>query len=390
MRDTDSAIARRRQVCTAADIDRARAVRIESIIAARNIALKRIGNELVGPCPHPYCAGRDRFSVNRVKQCWNCRGCQRGGDVIDLVRHLDGCDFRTAVETLTGNYLPVDHEPTGGNPKSTVSFETTAPFGAVEKSPVSDDTGGPNGPVARKSVGNNLPVDRKSGVTNVTPDRVGNSGEQKCSSEKRAAQADDYSRQQRRKAAWLWQQRQPIKDTVAEKYLRHVRGYHGTIQPTLAFLAATDTHHAALISAFGLAHEAMPGKLKTPPEVHAVHLTLLKPDGTGKADVTPNKKILGSPVGCPIVIAQPNDLLAMGITEGIEDALSVHAVTGLGTWAAGNASLLPALADAVPSYIECVTIFAHNDANGAGQRGAAALAERLSGKDIEVLIAGDT
>jgi phage/plasmid primase-like uncharacterized protein len=49
------------------------------------------------------CGGTDRFSINVKKRVWNCRGCAAGGDVIALVRHVDGCDFATAIETLTGN-----------------------------------------------------------------------------------------------------------------------------------------------------------------------------------------------------------------------------------------------------------------------------------------------
>jgi hypothetical protein len=46
------------------------------------------------------CGGRDRFSINTKKQVWHCRVCQAGGDVIALVQHLDGCDFKSAVRTL--------------------------------------------------------------------------------------------------------------------------------------------------------------------------------------------------------------------------------------------------------------------------------------------------
>ena len=76
----------------------------------------------------------------------------------------------------------------------------------------------------------------------------------------------------------------------------------------------------------------------------------------------------------------------MAITEGIEDALSVHQATGLGVWAAGSASCLPALADNVPCYVKTVTIVAHADE--AGQNGARKLADALLRRDIEVLVEG--
>jgi putative DNA primase/helicase len=49
---------------------------------------------------------RDRFSINTQKQVFNCRGCGKGGDVIDLVQHIDGVDFVTACTTLTHEAPP--------------------------------------------------------------------------------------------------------------------------------------------------------------------------------------------------------------------------------------------------------------------------------------------
>jgi hypothetical protein len=81
-------------------IDAAKATRIEDEVARRGIKLVGRG-ECVGPCP--VCGGRDRFSINVKKQVWNCRGCAKGGDVVDLVQHLDGVDFKVAVVTLGGD-----------------------------------------------------------------------------------------------------------------------------------------------------------------------------------------------------------------------------------------------------------------------------------------------
>jgi hypothetical protein len=82
------------------DIDKARAVRIEDVIAERNIKLSPGRVERCGPCPS--CGGTDRFSINVRKQVFNCRGCGSKGDVIALVQTLDGVDFTAAVETLAG------------------------------------------------------------------------------------------------------------------------------------------------------------------------------------------------------------------------------------------------------------------------------------------------
>jgi hypothetical protein len=76
-------------------------VPIANEIHRRGITLKRVGSELIGPCPK--CgAGEDRFAVNTEKQVFNCRVCNVGGDVIRLVEHLDGVDFNAAEETLAG------------------------------------------------------------------------------------------------------------------------------------------------------------------------------------------------------------------------------------------------------------------------------------------------
>ena len=82
------------------DIERAKATPIENEISRRGYQLKRQGPELVGPCP--VCGGSDRFAVHTRKQCWHCRGCAKGGDVISLVQHLDGIEFPAAIEVLTG------------------------------------------------------------------------------------------------------------------------------------------------------------------------------------------------------------------------------------------------------------------------------------------------
>jgi phage/plasmid primase-like uncharacterized protein len=84
-------------------VAKARAVPIEEEIERRGIKLKPVGAELIGPCPA--CGGRDRFGINTRKQKWNCRGYGGGNDVIGLIQHLDGCDFRTAITTVVANIV---------------------------------------------------------------------------------------------------------------------------------------------------------------------------------------------------------------------------------------------------------------------------------------------
>jgi Toprim domain len=198
--------------------------------------------------------------------------------------------------------------------------------------------------------------------------------------------SSDYEHQQHDKARWLWAQRRPIAGTIAEKYLRG-RKITCALPATLGFLPARKPeHHPALIAAFALPDEPEPGVVGTPHDVESVHLTLLKPDGSGKAEIVKPKLMIGSPASRPIVLAPPNDLMGLAITEGLEDALTAHQMTGLGAWAAGAAGFLPKLATAVPSSIEAVTMFAHADK--AGQDGAHELAQGLRHNGIDVVIEG--
>jgi len=181
-----------------------------------------------------------------------------------------------------------------------------------------------------------------------------------------AAERDRQSSADRlSKARWLWSRRKPIIGTLAETYLRDVRGYGGPLPATLGFLPARGKHDPAMIAAFGIASEPEPGLLEIADiQVRGVHLTRLAPDGSGKAGTERDKIMIGSSIGYPIILAPPNDLLALAFVEGIENGLSVYKATGWGVWVAGSASRLPALATAVPRYIESVRIVGDDDADG--------------------------
>jgi putative DNA primase/helicase len=305
-------------------ITNAKAVPLEHELARRGHRLKRTGRELTGPCP--VCGGTDRFSVHTRKQLWNCRHCAKGGDIIDLVRHLDSVSVIEAVKTLTGD-TP--------RPKST----------------------------------------RPPPASKASDDRA-------------------YEQRQREKARYLWSQRQPIAGSIAERYLREARGYSGPLPPTIAFLPARNGKPPVMIAAFAYPNEIEPSVLGDPVNVEAVHLTALKLDGSGKADISPNKVMIASPAGNPIAVGAMDDsMYGLAITEGIEDGLSVHQATGLGVWVGGSAphmaKLAPAIIRAEPAYVR---IFA--DGDEAGRRGAHDLATDLARLvamlelNIEILLCG--
>jgi hypothetical protein len=84
-------------------IKRARVVPLETVL--NGIKLRRVGAELIGPCPK--CGGTDRFGVNTRDFTFNCRRCGgKGRGPIDLQMFLDGGNLDEAVEKLTGEPPP--------------------------------------------------------------------------------------------------------------------------------------------------------------------------------------------------------------------------------------------------------------------------------------------
>jgi hypothetical protein len=184
------------------------------------------------------------------------------------------------------------------------------------------------------------------------------------------------------KARWMWSRRKPIGGTGAERYLRDARGYGGPLPATLGFLPPHGAYPPAMIAAFGLAHETEPAVIAIANDaVRGVHITRLLSDGSDRERGDQAKIMIGHSTGSPLVLAPCNDLAGLAIGEGIENALAMHEATGLGAWASGSASRLPALADAVPHYIDCVTVVVDDDDDG--RRHAATLANRLRARGIE-------
>ncbi|MFQ5902361.1 MAG: toprim domain-containing protein [Candidatus Binatia bacterium] len=80
-----------------------RAVSIESVLHAKGLStnLKKRGDQLFGPCPVHGGDNPRAFVVNLSKNLWHCfTKCHAGGDVVDLVRRLDGKTYRQTAEYL--------------------------------------------------------------------------------------------------------------------------------------------------------------------------------------------------------------------------------------------------------------------------------------------------
>jgi phage/plasmid primase-like uncharacterized protein len=125
-----------------------------------------------------------------------------------------------------------------------------------------------------------------------------------------------------------------------------------------------------------------------------LHRTFLRPDGRGKADVDPVKKMLGACRGGAVRLAAAGPHLA--ICEGIETGLSIReACPDLPVWCALSAGNLDRLT--MPPQIEEVVLVADGDpvglaaAHRAGQRYGASgrrirLVELPSGMDANDML----
>jgi phage/plasmid primase-like uncharacterized protein len=189
------------------------------------------------------------------------------------------------------------------------------------------------------------------------------------------AKSNGHDKTQIEKARSMWRMGKPAYDSPVETYLR-ARGITCVIPATTRFLSAYKERPPAMMMPFGIP-DVDGGDLDiTSSKISAIHLTYLREDGSGKADIETQKITIASPAGKPIVIAPIGPSGELVICEGIEDALTIHqAIPGIGVWAAGAASFMPHLADAVPDNVTKLVIY--EDANDAGRRGARKLAQKL-------------
>lgn len=197
------------------------------------------------------------------------------------------------------------------------------------------------------------------------------------------AEVDEDAARRCEVARWLWTRRRPIAGSPAEAYVRMRIPTLAALPATIGFLPADQPNYMwpTMIAAFGIPSEPHPGELRIEgAAVVGVHLTYLALDGSGKAPITPAKRMIGRGHSAPIVLAPMGDNLGLIVAEGIEDALTLHAETGLGAWAAGCANRLPDLAKHVPAFTDHVTIVADDD--DAGRRGAASLRDAIRARGI--------
>jgi len=180
----------------------------------------------------------------------------------------------------------------------------------------------------------------------------------------------------------IWREALPIHDTIAETYLREVRGITCPLPAKLRF------HPSAWHGPSAKRMPAMVALVEGCKRV-AIHRTYLRPDGHGKAMVAPDKMMLGATAGGAVSVSgAPAGPLV--VAEGIETALSL--ASGLlripaTVWAALSTSGIRRLS--LPIEAGRLTIAA--DGDEPGRTAANALAERASslGWQVSLLPAPD-
>ena len=181
-----------------------------------------------------------------------------------------------------------------------------------------------------------------------------------------------YALKKSKQAQMCWEDAQPISGTLGEAYLRS-RRITCRLPSTLRFHARCwhpgGKHHLAVI---GLVEGA---------EQPAIHRTYLAPDKPAKADIQPNKAMLGSCSGGAVRLSGQGGPLV--IVEGIETGLSLLSGILSGpaeVWAALSTSGMKAVR--LPAKRGRLIIAA--DGDKAGHDAAEALARRAHDREWDV------
>lgn len=175
---------------------------------------------------------------------------------------------------------------------------------------------------------------------------------------------DAYAKNRKEKSkkmAWCrdqWRSGLPIPNTLAEIYLRQERGLGNMFLPSILrytpsrFHYETKKSYPALIAPISL----WPNKT-----VIGIHSIYLDPMTGKKANVMPAKRSSGQLSGAAVRLAPLGREL--GITEGIEDALTVMKVLGIPCWAALGSNLQSVIVPE-PGVVHHISIFADNGEGG--------------------------
>jgi DNA primase len=234
------------------------------------VKLTAHGRKSTGLCPF-HSERTASFGIDRDRELFYCFGCGAGGDVLELVRRLEGLGGRPAD---FGDILAVAAELAGYLPDGRATREA-------------------------------LPARRQMSEA----DLARRDAEERAEAVKRARA--------------IWREGRPAKGTPVEVYLGEARkiplALIGGIPPSLRYHPAL--YHADL----GQRLPAMVGGVQGPDgQVMAVHRTYLTHDGRDKARCSAPKKMLGPVWGGGVRLGPATATL--NLAEGIETGLTVAAI----------------------------------------------------------------
>lgn len=189
--------------------------------------------------------------------------------------------------------------------------------------------------------------------------------------------------ERRRNALDLFESAGPIPaGSVADEYLRHARHLvppgGGGWPPDLHYLRAT--YHR-------WSHNMYPaiiaGARDREGVLSGIIVTYLDPDGTDKADVQPQRMMLGLLRGCAIRLG--SDTTRLVVAEGFETALAAAMLfPGLTPWAAGSAAGIASLL--LPPLLSELLVVADHDRSETGLAAARKLCARVANARCRVRI----
>ncbi len=175
----------------------------------------------------------------------------------------------------------------------------------------------------------------------------------------------------------IWVAGLPHGGTIIEPYLRDARGVTVSLPATLKFSPRlwhrdSNSYPPAMLALV----------VNVAGEMVGIQRTWLRPDGSGKADVTPSRMSLGPVGGGAVRLAEGGSTLIIG--EGIETSLSAMQRFGRPAWAALTTTGMASVS--IPASYTTILIAADHDVSGTGQRAAEKLRRRLlhEGRNVRV------
>ena len=283
--------------------------------------------------PCPACGGTDRFSfIDDQRGAFICRSLDReGGDGFELVRHLFGCDFMTAVNKVAERVgIQTDGDTWQAPPVRPAIAATPAP----------------------------PEMDRTSHLINT------------------------------------WNKATPLKNALLRPAGLYLKGRGLEIPDTEALRFAPLLPYWDEKREIGK-WPALLAYVTSPAGTLAALMRLYLTQSGKKVEATnaqgeplPAKKLAtvrsGVMRGSAVRLFDVDEQGRLALAEGIETALAVHQASGLPVWACISAFGLEHVQ--LPDTVKDVFIFGDNDAAQAGQRAASRLAKRLTANGISARV----